>query len=243
MAGWMRKNSPAHLVGRAGGTFFLNLSVTGWDGRGRPPLHKRSGYHLLLVLIGRDEGFGYERFVTGWSGVLRAAWFEGSHGSGVEGGGHLEEQAGEWFGHSHLNEEAAHLLVGHLNVFEVGLADGLADNGGNFGVGEIALSLQFTGLLAADGGVQEGIGGCETDVASGDHAQFEIGAKGSGGGAHHSDRSHLGKSIFHEVSGAQVQHIRGGDLVEVLFKMMKTNYGPGAAGFVGADAAERDHIL
>jgi hypothetical protein len=56
-----------------------------------------------LLLIGWDEGIGYESFVTGWGGVLGCAGFEGAHVSGVEGADHLQEQAGEGLGHSHLN--------------------------------------------------------------------------------------------------------------------------------------------
>ncbi len=38
---------------------------------------------------------------------------------------------------------------------EIGFADGLADDGGDFGVVEIALSLEFLSLLAAEGEAQE----------------------------------------------------------------------------------------
>jgi len=56
-----------------------------------------------LLLIGWDEGIGYESFVTGWGGVLGCAGFEGAHVSGVEGADHFQEQAGEGLGHSHLH--------------------------------------------------------------------------------------------------------------------------------------------
>ena len=61
--------------------------------------------------------------------------------------------------------------------------------------------------------------------------------------AHLADRIHLRKRIFHEVAGAQVEHIRAADLVELLFEMMKAEHGAGSARFVGSDAAECDHIL
>jgi len=43
-----------------------------------------------LLLIGRDEGVGYERFVTGWRSVLGCARFKGTHVPGVQCGRHLQ---------------------------------------------------------------------------------------------------------------------------------------------------------
>ena len=42
------------------------------------------------------------------------------------------------------------LIVGSLDVLEIGFADRLANGGGDLGVVEIALSQQFAGLLAAE---------------------------------------------------------------------------------------------
>ena len=72
---------------------------------------------------------------------------------------------------------------------------------------------------------------------------FRSGRRGVGDGAHLADRVHLGKRVFHEVAGAQVEHIRADDLVELLFEIVKADYGAGAAGLVGSDAAECNHIL
>ena len=75
-------------------------------------------------------------------------------------------------GHSHLNQDSPKLIVGRLNVFEIRLADRLANNRRDFGVAEIALSQQFPGLLALEVGVQERVRRCGSDVASGDHGKF-----------------------------------------------------------------------
>jgi hypothetical protein len=53
----------------------------------------------------------------------------------------------------------------------------------------------------------------------------------------------LGERILHEVGCAKVKDIRANDLVEFLFEIVKAEHGPGSAGFVGSDAAERNHIL
>src|ERR1700756_4969045 len=95
-----------------------------------------------LLLIGRDEGIGYERFVTGWGGVLRCARVKGTHVSGVERAGHLQQKPGKLFGHSHLHQDTPKLIVRRLNVFEVRLADGPANDRCDFGVGEIAWAQQ-----------------------------------------------------------------------------------------------------
>ncbi len=62
--------------------------------------HTSSGCGLLFIC--RDEVFNHEGFVIGWCGVLGCARFEGAHGSGVEGADHLQQQAAELLGHSHL---------------------------------------------------------------------------------------------------------------------------------------------
>ena len=149
--------------------------------------------------------------------------------SGIERGGHFEDEADEIVGHSHLNHGGANLIVGRVDVSEFGFADGLADDGGGFGVVEIALALQFLRLLAAEGEVQESVGGGGSDVASGDHGKFEIGANGSDGRAHHANGAGLRQSVFHEVSGAQVKNVGGVDLVELLFEVVKADDGAGSA--------------
>lgn len=71
--------------------------------------------------------------------------------SRVQRGRHLEDQSSDWFGHSHLNHRGPDLFVGQLRVFEIRLADGLADNRGNLGVSDVALAEQFLSLLSAEG--------------------------------------------------------------------------------------------
>jgi hypothetical protein len=56
-------------------------------------------------------------------------------------------------GAPHLNQDCAELIVGRLHVLEIRLADGLANNGGDFAIADVALSEQFAGLFALDGWV------------------------------------------------------------------------------------------
>ena len=93
------------------------------------------------------------------------------------------------------NQYAPKLIVGHLYVLEVGLADCLANNAGDFGVGDVALSQEFTGLFAAENWVQEVVGCCGSDVARGDHGKLQVRTERSGDGSHLADRVHLG-SVF-----------------------------------------------
>ncbi len=81
-------------------------------------------------------------------------------------------------GHSHLDQRRSNLVVGSLNVPQIGFADGFADNGGDFVVVEIALALKFLRLLAAEVESQKSVGGCGSDVASGNHGKFQIGRTG-----------------------------------------------------------------
>ena len=184
-----------------------------------------------------DEGF-----VGSWGSVAGGARFERAHVAGVQRGGHLEDEADKIVGHSHLHHGGPDLIVGCVNVSEIGFTDSLADDGGSFVVVEIALALQFLRGFAAEGEAQESVGGSGSDVASGDKLKFEIGANRPDGGAHHANGASLTKSVFHEVSGTQMKHVRGIDLVEFLFKIVEADYGAGAGGFVGAEAAERNNI-
>jgi hypothetical protein len=79
---------------------------------GRPDVAEELGCCLLLV--GGDEGLGYEGFVRRWSRVAGSAGFEGPHVSAVQCTRHLEEQSGEIVGHPHLNQRGANLIVGSL---------------------------------------------------------------------------------------------------------------------------------
>ena len=173
------------------------------------------------MLIRRHEDFGYEAFESGRRGVLRCARFKGMHFSGVESGRHLHEQPGKLLGHSHLNQDGPKLIVGHLYVLEVGLTDCLANNRGDFGVGDITLSQQFTRLFAAENRVQEVVGCCSADVVGSDHGKLQVWTQRAGDRSHLVNRVHLGKRVFHEVSGAKVEHIRAIDLVEFLFELVK----------------------
>jgi hypothetical protein len=194
------------------------------------------------MLIRRHEDVGYESFETGGCGGLRCARFKGVHFPGVEGARHLHEQPGKLIGHSHLHQDGPKLIVGHLYVFEVGFPDCLADSCGDFGVGVVALSQQFVGLFAAEGWVQEIVGGCVSDVAGRDHGKLQMCTDRSGHRPHLADRVHLGKRVFHEVSGAQVKNIRAIDLVEFFFKIVKPEDGAGSAGQFRSNAAERNHV-
>jgi hypothetical protein len=49
-----------------------------------------------LLLIGRDERIGYEGFELRRRCVAGGARFQGAHVSCVEGGGHLQDQVGEF---------------------------------------------------------------------------------------------------------------------------------------------------
>ena len=40
-----------------------------------------------------------------------------------------------------------------------------------------------------------------------------------------------------------MEHIRAADLVELLFEIVKADYGAGSAGFIGSNAAECDDIF
>ena len=93
--------------------------------------------------------------------------------SGVQGGGHLEDQADQVIGHSHLNHGNAELRIRRVNVSEFGFTDSFADDGGDFRVIDIALAEEFLGLLAAEGELQESVGSCFADIARGDHCEFE----------------------------------------------------------------------
>src|SRR5438270_7178658 len=115
------------------------------------PARAKSSCYLLL--IGRDEGFGYKGFVACGRGVFGRARLKGVHFSGIECAGHFQKQLGKLLGHSHLNQGAASLIVGQVNVRKVRLADRGANRGSDFGIGEVALSQQFTGLFAAEGGM------------------------------------------------------------------------------------------
>ena len=122
------------------------------------------------------------------------------------------------------------MILGHMHELEVWFAERLPDNRRDFGVGEVALSQQFAGLVAVDGWVQESLGRRGCDVASGDHGKFQIRTERGADGAHLADRVHLRERVFHEVAGAQVKHIRAADLVEFLFEIVKAQDGAGAAG-------------
>jgi len=91
---------------------------------------------------------------------MRLAWWcarigiRGAHVTGIQRRGHLKKQADEIVRHSHLNHGGTNLIVGRVDVSKLRLADRFADNGGGFGVVEIALALQFLRLLAAEGELQ-----------------------------------------------------------------------------------------
>jgi hypothetical protein len=139
--------------------------------RGLPILNR--GWSCCLLLTGWNEMIGYEILVGHLCGGARGARFEARALSGAERGGHFDDKTGEIIGHSHLDHCGADLIVGDLPVFQIGFADGLADNGGGFGVIEIALSMEFLGLLAAEVEAQQGCSGELSDVASRNHDQGE----------------------------------------------------------------------
>jgi hypothetical protein len=72
-----------------------------------------------LLLISGDERLSDESFKGGWSGVAGSARFERAHVSGVECGAHLEQEAGEIVGHSHLDQSGANLMVGKVDIFQI----------------------------------------------------------------------------------------------------------------------------
>jgi hypothetical protein len=152
------------------------------------------------------------------------------------------DQAGKVLGHSHLHHRGSNLIVGRLDVSKIGFADGLADNGGGFGVVEIALSLQLLRLLAAEGQTHESVGGCRSDVAVAIMGSFRFGLTGPMH-AEHTNGARLRQRVFHEIAGAQVEYVRTVDLVELLFEFVKADYGASSAGFVGSETAERNNIL
>ena len=135
------------------------------------------------------------------------------------------------------------LIVGCLDVSKIGFADGLADNSGGFGVVEIALPLQLLRLFALERQPQEGVGRCCSYVAGGDHGEFQIRTDRSDHIAEHANGTHLRQRVFHEVAGAQVEHVRTVDLVELLFEVVEAGYGAGSAGFIGSETAERNNMF
>src|SRR3984957_17657663 len=195
-----------------------------------------------LLLISGDERLSDESFKGGWSGVAGSARFESAHVSGVQCRGSLRKEAGEIVGHSHLDRGGANLVVGEVDILQIRFSDGCADDRGDFGVVEIALAVKLLRLLAAEGELQESVGGRGTDVASGNHGKFEIGAKRSRGAIHGADRTGLQQSVFHKIYGAQVKDVRSIDPIQFLLEVVEADYGAGAGGLVGSDTAERDNI-
>ena len=134
----------------------------------------------LLLICGneylRDKSLERRR-----SCVAGGARFESAHVSGVKRCGHLEHQTSELLRHSHLNQGGTKLIVGRPNIGEFGFADGFSDDGCDFVVIDVALSVEFLGLFAAEFELQESIGGKRADIARGDHGKFEVGTNRSDG--------------------------------------------------------------
>ena len=160
-----------------------------------------------LVLIGWDEDLVDEIFVGRRSRVLGCARLERAHVSRVQAGGHFEKQSGELVGHPCLNQRRSHLFVGQLPVLEIRLGDGLADNRGDLGVGDIALALQLLGLLAVERQIQKSIRGKGSDVAGCDQGKFEVRANWATDKAHLRNDRDLRQRVFHEVTGAQKEYV------------------------------------
>src|SRR5580692_1124042 len=202
----------------------------------------RVGLCCGLLLISGDERLSDESFKQGWSGVAGTARFERAHVSRVQCRGHLEQEAGEIVGHSHLHQGGANLIVGEVDILQTRFSDGYADDRGDFAVVEIALAVKLLRLLAPEGELQESVGGRGTDVARGNHGKFEIGAKRAGGAIHGADRTGLRQSVFHKIYGAQVKDVRSLEPIQFLLEVVEADYGAGAGGLVGSDAAERDNV-
>ena len=94
-----------------------------------------------MLLKRWDKFLGHEGLELCWRSVLGGPRFEGSHVPGVQRNAHLEHKSDEIFGHSSLQQSRSNLIVRSLNISEIGFADGFANNGGDFFVIEIALSL------------------------------------------------------------------------------------------------------
>src|ERR1019366_9682584 len=71
----------------------------------------------------------------------------------------------------------------------------------------------------------------------------QVGTERASYAARHANGAHLRQRVLHEISGTQVENVGAIDLVELLFQVMETENRPRAAGLVGSDAAERNHVL
>jgi hypothetical protein len=128
-------------------------------------------------------------------------------------------------------------------VLQIGLADGGADDGCDFKVREIALTLQIASLMTREIELQKSVEGGIAYVDAGDERDFEVRLERAGDGAHLVDRTGLSQRVLHEITGTERKRIQQLGLFEALFEEMETQYRTGLGVFVGAEAAEGDDML
>ena len=115
-------------------------------GRSCPKCLLRS--HLLTIC--GHELLIHKPFERGGRSILGRAGFERLHVTRVQRPYHLQQQIDEVCGHPHLLQRRTKLFVGSLHVSERRLANGVADDPGNFGIVQVPLSEQFPSLFTAD---------------------------------------------------------------------------------------------
>ena len=114
------------------------------------------------------------------------------------------------------------LLARDELVLEIRLVDGGADNGCDFEICEIALTLQLMMLMTRKIESQESVEGGIADIDGGDERDFEIGLEWADDRPHPRDHPDLPESVLHEVTGAEGKRVQRFDLFEALFEKMKT---------------------
>ncbi len=130
------------------------------------------------------------------------------------------------------------MVVRHLAILKIRLADGFTNNRGGLGHADIPLPQQFARLATAEVEPEQRLGGRSADVACGNHGELQVRTERAGSEAHHFDNADLRESVLHEVGGAQVQNVQSSDAIEPLLELMQAYDGAGFVRLVRADATE-----